>query len=1307
MPAAWRDAYPFLFECLERANPRVKTVVEVLAPDVGLVLRRPDQWVGPERVSESPPGETAVRPDGSLGLAATAEQVSEFQTTETQHFDLGGENPQTLVHGLAWAPESTFERARLRSFSAHIKRVPIIGSVMPESRMELQVYRVTQVPGARLTTLPGGSIDEDPFRRYTFAPLFATPPVVYADDITWTGGSSDVAWVQWDLTNWATDIDDTPGVAGPRDTGELNRYLFVITPVDVSHYAGLFRWLIDSTLVPGGPTATVAGVGAFYESSWTRANENEMWTEDADYGVPSHRLSLDRYEVSGVGGGAGPAEVVYAIDMGAAPASGATGRIVFERATPTGTAAALAISTAGSGGPWTTVTHGDSPAVAQQTYHLRVRFTASPARRATPSVFALGVEYRTTIDVTEECVLTFPTRNTDVPWGPAEVAEGGLRVLRTGARDYYDPATRLGVSPGRLEADVYLAPDHPSATRADWMLLERALVTDRRPGETGETFTLLSRAARAKRTIPAKTESLAATHTVTSTDATLTRVRVGTTLLDTPYAAKNHYMRVASSASTAVPPGFVRPINASADDETGVPGDETLVFSAPLPGALAAGAVVEVHSGRYSRVAMTWTDVDPADAWWDVIDALGIPRELVGLAGLAYGGVPPTVAERAADVAVQAKLKISGRTNDDGESGWKLLGEFAALAFGATTEIAGQIVWVPRHAEHEPGAEAGAVTLPAAASAHVFGPDEYFNLDTPVNLERRTTVVSCTYGVNRAAADPNATPAQTVTVIDADALAAFDRPEMEVHGVTEVSADVARWVWNSADEGLELATRLAGATVRGGSTGLRLWSWGSANQLPHLVQGDVCTLLVDSYTDRDPASGAELRGWLAVRAILVGVEQGGRRFHGFIPGLSPNWVKAVAGNPGTQSGAGAAIAVPGDFDVTYVQTRTEDGALVSLKATFTPPATPFFLRMEYEVESSPNGTTGWTVPTLVAGTRAGPDRIPAEWDLVFRVTPYTVSSGGTRTAGAPVTKTVGANPEANPAYGTVVRTATYVEWPITLDQETREVRVWRLEQSGDPGPAHIEGASQTMGPLPDLVITAGDGQTAIRVDLTSATNHGKFTAVSFDRNLTRGQRHTDREAGDPLAAAPGAPTSPTFVSKTATSVTNSVVIAGGATATAFVRIYRDGTPVGTVAAAAAGATQSIQDAGPLDPSTTYVHRYSALSSTGVESALTATVTTATNAGTIAPPTGVSANRTGAFTIDVSWSPGTSGDGTPSGTKYYVQTSADGIGGWIDYDPDGTTSTSTSILSGDPYLRVQARHAHPGWSPGTSSVAGPV
>lgn len=1313
-----RPVPALLSECLERANPRVKHVVEAHVPDVGLVLRRLEQWAGAEGPdgpdnaevtivpgSESPAGEMEAGIDGALRLIATPTLLSEFQTAEAQEIELGAENLQRLLHGLVWTPAATLERARLSAFHAHVQRFQGTRTIF--SDFELQIYRVSLIRGLRRRTRPDGTVETDPFTETIFTPLLSTPPVARDADILWGGGASDTGWAEFDLGNWNVTVDNSPGLTGPTDSGEANEFIFVVRPIAAIEN-GHFTWLCDTTNT--GATA-YPSAGTFAQVSWTRAADDHQWNEDKDPDVvPSHRLYVDGYAV----GGSGTAEIVYELDLGRAPRADATGRVVFERGEPSDSAATLEVSDSGSAGPFVAATDGDDVVAdlglaAQQVYHLRVSLTPSPGGMASPVVFAAGVEFRVPVDVSEECVLTFPTRGAGLPWGPAEVGEGGLRVLRTGVRDYADHGTRLATAGARLECDVYLCPDHPLATRADWLRMERVLVSDRTPGETSEAFTLLSYAARAKRTIPEKAETLSGAYVVAATDVTHRRVRMTTALVGAPYAAKRYYMRVRTTTNPALPADYVQPIERSADD----PGDllplphDTLVFDNDLPADPLAGDVVEVHSGTYERVALVWQDEDPADISLEIATVyLGLPRERLGLAGLPNGGMPPSVAVRApGNPTLQAKLLVSNRI-DEGADGWTLLAELAELMLTTVTEVAGQLVWVPKFPERtddDPAEGTGAPppVVPLAPVAHVFGPDDYYGLQTPVGLEARATVVSCTYGVDRTAAAPDALPAQTVTVVDGDALAALTRPEIESIGSTEVPEGVARWVYNSTDGGLTLATRLAEAVVRAASTGLRVWSWRSAAQLPHLTPGDTVVVMTDQYTDYDPSTRTGLSGWLAVRCVLVGVEDGGRGFRALVPGLSENFVKAMGGNPATQSGAGAAIPVPSDLALVDVKTRTEDGTIVAVKVTHGDAGSPFLSHFEYDVESSPNGTTDWTVPTRVVGTRDGPDRIPAEWDLVFRVTPYTVSTGGTRTAGAAETITIGPNPEANPAYGAAVRTADYVQWSVTLDQETRVVHVWMEEYGADPGTASIE----LLRPVPDLVIASGDGQTFVRVDLTAATNYGKATAVAYDRNLTRGTTTTLTAQGDAAATTPGVPTAPTFVSKTATSVTNSVVIAGGVPATATVRIYRDGVAVGTVAAAAAGVTQNITDTN-LNPSTAYSHEYAAVSAGGIESTTrTAAIVTTTNPGTIAAPVSVSATRTPPFAVDVSWTPGTAGDGTPGGTKYYVETSPDGVGSWVVYDPDGTTSTSASILSGDDYLRIRASKT--GWTDGVSAVYGPV
>jgi hypothetical protein len=155
---------------------------------------------------------------------------------------------------------------------------------------------------------------------------------------------------------------------------------------------------------------------------------------------------------------------------------------------PTGASAALSLSTAGSGGPWTSVTDGDVVTTKQQAYHLKLVLNAPANQNVAPRVSALGIEFRTPVDVTAEATVTPIAQEIDVPFMAASIGEGSVSVVRTGARDFRDQASDLATSVpvSQLEVDVRLGSRHPRVTRDAWMLIDRATVNNRAPSAGAE-----------------------------------------------------------------------------------------------------------------------------------------------------------------------------------------------------------------------------------------------------------------------------------------------------------------------------------------------------------------------------------------------------------------------------------------------------------------------------------------------------------------------------------------------------------------------------------------------------------------------------------------------------------------------------------------------------------------------------------------------------------------------------------------------------------------------------------------------------
>lgn len=851
--------HPDLADCLRRANPYVEKRVEISVPDVSKVLRRPDQW--------NPPAGFANGPRGGLELAATVATLAQFNGTQS-HFDINVENEGRRVKGLAWTVATEFKSARIRSFSAKIRRV---GIVLPEIDFELQIHRVTQTPGFKKSYNAGSqSYTSEGFTQYTFPGLLGPPIVKKAADITWVANE---ATLVFPLEQYGLILNNAPNPAPSADqTGELPYYIFSIRPLKLQPtLTGVFRWLTDTVA-----SQDVAGIGTFKRVFWAADTDEAQWTPQDFSDTPNFKIDVEAYAAS--------ASVVYGLDTGAVPSAAAIGRIVLERKLPPGTDVTIEVSTTGSGGPFTVVKHGDLVASpGQQVYHIRLTLIAPADLRATPIVLAAGIEFRIPIDVSAEAILELPSRQADLPWGRASIADARLTVIRTGMRDYLDVATRLGsaYAATKLEADIFLASNHPTITRDKWLRLERMSVSNRTPSPTGETFTLMSYIAKLKRKIPLKTETINAVYTVAA-GTTAIAIQVTPPLptsSNTDYDGKHYFIRVRSTTVGTIPIGYTQEVG-------GNTGTNQLDLTAALPGTLLAGDIIELHSGVFTAPRISWQNADPADVWEEILFThLGIPTERVGHGALPRGGYPPALADRApGDTTTQNKLRVSNSISQ-ATAADELIDQLDAIMGGVTIELDGQICWVQLYEHRAPN---GTATLPLPPVSRVFDARDYTNLSTPPGLEKRATVVSAAYGVNHASVSPDSFTALAVQVVDSDALAWLTQQDLEDVGASEVPSSIAKWCYNTYDEGLYLATQLAESRVRATSTGLRVFPFTAVEAEPEALPGDTVIVITDQYTDYDPTTGRALAGPLAIRGTLVGVGADGRQLVMFVRGLAEN-----------------------------------------------------------------------------------------------------------------------------------------------------------------------------------------------------------------------------------------------------------------------------------------------------------------------------------------------------------------------------------------------------------------------------------
>lgn len=866
-----RTLDPALAMVLDRANPDVCHFVEVNAPDVGQVLRRgADQFLAaPYLVSQTPPGSITADSSGALSIASTAATLANFPAADDGSVALPKPTPSTSLRGLAWQVDPAFGKAILRTFTALIRRKAGSGR---QSDLALQIYKQSVEP------FGGVSVGSTTFLRRTWVPLLEHPVVWQnngndAPDGPW---SANIATATFDLSPFHFEVGSVHGRAETFSLpGEGSWYYFVIEPTE-ARADDLFYWYRDQTT-----SRTVAGVGNFLDRWWRRTNERDEFGWFLDPGIP---VAAPRATIT-IEHFAATAQAIYALTLPTVAIPSSVGRVVFERGVPVGASATLELSTAGSGGPWTAVTHGAPVTTKQLTYHARVTMAASADLRSAPRVPAIGIEFRVPVDVTAESIVETIAQEVAVPFLQASIGEGRVQVVRTGIRDYRDPGSDLATlyPSSKLEVDVFLGSRHPLVPREKWLLIDRVYVNNREPTSATEEFGLLSYRKLLKRKIPDRQESTAETRVVTS--ASTSSVTVSVDLPDIgsgPYSPDDGwYIRVTSSSQPGVETGFVRSI-------VGSSGTKTMIFDtglAPLPGTLIAGDVVEIHSASYLQQVLTWEDEDPALIWMEILNVLlGIPVERIGrsdLGRVGRSGLPPTVADRApGDTATQAKLKVTFATKAaEGADG--LIDQLSFIMGGTTVDIGGQIVFRQIYPLRD---ATGRIVVPAEPVAAVFDARNMAGLGTLSAVEQRIVQLACDYGVDSTAKDTP--PALTAVAVDVDALAWLDDQPFDELATAAIPSEIARWCFNSTDAGEYLAGQLTQQVVRAASTGLRVWPWIATEPRPELVIGDRVTVITDQYTDYDPARRIPIRGFWAFTLCLVAIADAGRRFRGFMLGLT-------------------------------------------------------------------------------------------------------------------------------------------------------------------------------------------------------------------------------------------------------------------------------------------------------------------------------------------------------------------------------------------------------------------------------------
>ena len=173
-----------------------------------------------------------------------------------------------------------------------------------------------------------------------------------------------------------------------------------------------------------------------------------------------------------------------------------------------------------------------------------------------------------------------------------------------------------------------------------------------------------------------------------------------------------------------------------------------------------------------------------------------------------------------------------------------------------------------------------------------------------------------------------------------------------------------------------------------------------------------------------------------------------------------------------------------------------------------------------------------------------------------------------------------------------------------------------------------------------------DGAVLTSVDVTDGDNTLYVESAAGTFSISQG-------SGGPPATGPaaggGSLAAPTGVTATTISSTQIYVAwaaAAGSSGVTGYRVYRDGTQIATVAAAAYSDTN-------LAPSTTYSYTVAAVDGAGNVSSQSAAAAAKTLAATVtlAPPGNVTATALSSTQINVTWSPGT-GNQNVTGYRVY-------------------------------------------------------
>ena len=337
----------------------------------------------------------------------------------------------------------------------------------------------------------------------------------------------------------------------------------------------------------------------------------------------------------------------------------------------------------------------------------------------------------------------------------------------------------------------------------------------------------------------------------------------------------------------------------------------------------------------------------------------------------------------------------------------------------------------------------------------------------------------------------------------------------------------------------------------------------------------------------------------------------------------------------------------------------------------------------YNIEVSPNGTSGWTdqvANTNSTATTYAHTGLAAGTTRHYRVSAINANGAGTPSNVDSATSATAATTVPGAPTGltaTADRTSRInIGWTAPASTGGSAITGYRIEISSDGGSTWTDQVANTNSTL-TLYFHGGP------LFAPGTTRHFRVSAI----NANGTGLPSNVASATTTTTVPGAPTGLTATASGTTAIDLSWTApasTGGSAITGYkIEVSPDGTSGWTDQVADTSSTATTYAHTGLTAGTTRHYRVSAINTNGTGTA--SNVDSATT-GTTVPgaPTGLTATASGTTAIDLSWSAPASTGGSAI-TGYKIEVSPDGTSGWTDQVAD-TSSTATT-------------YAHTGLAPG--------